>query len=75
MSKVKGADADKWKHAIDPLTQSDKEGGTPALCVCLSSCHDTDKNINLNLSFHGADAEYTSTNSEKLHVNNKNQKQ
>lgn len=35
MSKVKGAEAEKWKHAIDPLTEADfnVEEGEPQLSL------------------------------------------
>lgn len=35
MSKVKGAEEEKWKHAIGPLTQSELRGGIPAASICL----------------------------------------
>lgn len=55
MSKVKGAEEQKWKHAIDPLTLADltvEEGGTP---VFLPNATQT-KNITSNVSFHRIDA-------------------
>ena len=38
MSKVKGAKEEKWKHAIDPLTQGDLrvEEGEPQFYLCLA---------------------------------------
>lgn len=49
MSKVKGAEEEKWKHAIDPLTMANLrvEEGEPQLSLSLSSKHSKDKNIKL----------------------------
>lgn len=39
MSKVKGAEEEKWKHAIGPLTQSELRRGIPAVSICLLPKH------------------------------------
>lgn len=44
MSKVKGVEEEKWKHAIGPLTQSELRGGTPNMFVFFQSTKHT-KNI------------------------------
>lgn len=58
MSKVKGVEEEKWKHAIGPLTQSERRGGTPTISVCLLPKHKTCQKYHANAFLkHKANAE------------------
>lgn len=77
MSKVKGAEEEEWKHAIDPLTQADLRGeeGEPQFSLSLSLSQTQQTKIShlmflstgLMLFIHAAKC-------EKINVNNKKTK-